>query len=95
MTEVFTASYEKGMLRPFRPLDLSEGQVVRLMVLPQSMAEDFAPLPVEKVSIERDTTEPEAKDLVAWDAASKKALERLEQIQPQEPEPQAYRGKKK
>jgi predicted DNA-binding antitoxin AbrB/MazE fold protein len=95
MNDIFTASYEKGILRPFRPLDLKEGQVVRLMVLPQSLAEEFTPLPVEKVSIERDTTEPEARDLAAWDAASKKALERLEQIQPQEPEPKAYRGKKK
>ncbi len=86
MTETFTASYEKGILRPFRPLDLEEGQIVRLMILPPTVTSELpheaAPVPVEKVSIEKDTTQPEEEELAAWDVASKKALELLEHIRP-------------
>ena len=34
MTEIVTAMYEKGMLRPLQPLDLRERQLVRIQVLP-------------------------------------------------------------
>ena len=35
MTEIVTAMYEKGMLRPLQPLDLRERQLVRIQVLPE------------------------------------------------------------
>ncbi len=34
--EIVTAVYEKGMLRPLRPLDLRERQKVRIQVLPEA-----------------------------------------------------------
>jgi predicted DNA-binding antitoxin AbrB/MazE fold protein len=35
MTEIVTAVYEKGMLRPLQPLKLRESQRVRIQVLPE------------------------------------------------------------
>ena len=35
MTEIVTAVYEKGLLRPLQPLDLQERQTVRIQVLPE------------------------------------------------------------
>ncbi len=35
MTEIVTAVYEKGLLRPLQPLDLQERQLVRIQVLPE------------------------------------------------------------
>ena len=40
MTEMVTAVYENGLLRPLRPLNLQERQMVRLQVLPEEPAED-------------------------------------------------------
>jgi predicted DNA-binding antitoxin AbrB/MazE fold protein len=37
--EIVTAVYEKGMLRPLRPLNLRERQRVRIQVLPDELAE--------------------------------------------------------
>ena len=94
MAETFTARYEKGALLPFRPLDLEEGQIVRLLILPPGIVTEYA-ASGEKVSIEKDTTQPEEAELAAWDAASKKALEILEQIEPKDPVPQkGTQGKK-
>jgi len=39
MTEIVTAVYEKGVLRPLHPLDLRERQTVRLQILPKVRAE--------------------------------------------------------
>ena len=39
MTEIVTAVYEKGVLRPLHPLHLRERQTVRLQVLPEVRAE--------------------------------------------------------
>ena len=36
MTEIVTAVYEKGMLRPLQPLDLQERQRVRIQILPEA-----------------------------------------------------------
>ena len=38
MAEIVTAVYEKGMLRPLRPLNLREQQTVRIQVLPEEPA---------------------------------------------------------
>jgi len=40
MAEMVTAVYENGLLRPLRPLNLQERQMVRLQVLPEEPAED-------------------------------------------------------
>ena len=37
--QTITAVYEKGILRPLQPLDLQEGQTVRVRVLPDGLAE--------------------------------------------------------
>ena len=36
MTEIVTAVYENGLLRPLEPLDLRERQRVRIQVLPEN-----------------------------------------------------------
>ncbi|MGC9336183.1 MAG: antitoxin family protein [Anaerolineae bacterium] len=36
MTEIVTAVYERGVLRPLHPIDLHEHQTVRLQVLPEA-----------------------------------------------------------
>ena len=45
MTEVVTAVYERGVLRPLHPVDLREHQTVRLQVLPE--VEDDVELVIE------------------------------------------------
>jgi predicted DNA-binding antitoxin AbrB/MazE fold protein len=40
MSEIVTAIYENGLLRPLRPLMLREHQTVRLQVLPEESAGD-------------------------------------------------------
>jgi predicted DNA-binding antitoxin AbrB/MazE fold protein len=40
MTEIVTAVYENGILRPLRPLDLRERQRVRLQLLPEELSEE-------------------------------------------------------
>jgi predicted DNA-binding antitoxin AbrB/MazE fold protein len=40
MTEIVTAVYENGILRPLRPLDLREHQTVRLQLLPEEPSEE-------------------------------------------------------
>lgn len=40
MAEIVTAIYEKGVLRPLRPLDLQEHQTVQLQVMPQAPTEN-------------------------------------------------------
>ncbi len=47
MSKVIKVRYEKGVLRPLEPLELREGEEVRIQVLP----EEFPEL-VDKVSIE-------------------------------------------
>ena len=47
MSKVIRVRYEKGVLKPLEPLDLHEGEEVRVQVLP----EDFPEL-VDKVSVE-------------------------------------------
>jgi predicted DNA-binding antitoxin AbrB/MazE fold protein len=42
MTETITALYEKGILRPLQPLQLQEGQTVRIRILPELAAADDA-----------------------------------------------------
>jgi len=42
MSEIVTAIYENGMLRPTRPLNLRERQTVRIQVLPEESAEAAA-----------------------------------------------------
>jgi predicted DNA-binding antitoxin AbrB/MazE fold protein len=85
LTETFTAVYEKGELRPLRPLDLEEGQIVRLLILPETVVGETPAPPPERISIEKDTTEPDSDDWAAYEEASKRALERLEKIKPRRP----------
>lgn len=40
MSEVITAVYEKGVLRPLRPLNLREQQTVYLQVVPEKMVDE-------------------------------------------------------
>ncbi len=40
MSEIVTAVYEKGLLRPLTPLNLRERQSVRLQVLPEEPADE-------------------------------------------------------
>ena len=40
MAEIVTAVYEKGVLRPLRPLNLRERQTVRLQIVQEEPAED-------------------------------------------------------
>ncbi len=40
MTEIVTAVYEKGVLRPLHPLNLRERQTVRLQLLAEKPAQD-------------------------------------------------------
>jgi predicted DNA-binding antitoxin AbrB/MazE fold protein len=40
MSEVLTAVYEKGVLRPLLPLNLREHQTVRIQVVPEEPTED-------------------------------------------------------
>ena len=40
MTQVITALYENGMLRPLTPLNLHERQRVQVQILPESRVED-------------------------------------------------------
>ena len=47
MSKVIRVRYEKGVLKPLEPLDLREGEEVRIQVLP----EEFPEL-VDKVSVE-------------------------------------------
>ena len=47
MSKVIRVKYEKGVLKPLEPLDLREGEEVRIQVLP----EEFPEL-VDKVSVE-------------------------------------------
>ena len=47
MSKVIRVRYEKGVLKPLEPLDLHEGEEVRVQVLP----EEFPEL-VDKVSVE-------------------------------------------
>ncbi|MCE4599117.1 MAG: antitoxin family protein [Desulfurococcales archaeon] len=47
MSKVIRAKYEKGVLKPLEPLELQEGEEVRIQVLP----EEFPEL-VDKVSVE-------------------------------------------
>ena len=47
MSKVIRARYEKGVLKPLEPLELQEGEEVRIQVLP----EEFPEL-VDKVSVE-------------------------------------------
>ncbi len=39
MTEIVTAVYENGVLRPLRPLKLRERQTVRLQIVPEEPTE--------------------------------------------------------
>jgi predicted DNA-binding antitoxin AbrB/MazE fold protein len=39
MSEIITAVYKKGTLRPTRPLNLHENQMVRIQVLPDEPAD--------------------------------------------------------
>ncbi|MEB3779038.1 MAG: antitoxin family protein [Desulfurococcales archaeon] len=47
MFKVIRAKYEKGVLKPLEPLELREGEEVRIQVLP----EEFPEL-VDKISVE-------------------------------------------
>lgn len=47
MSKVIRVKYEKGVLKPLEPLELREGEEVRIQVLP----EEFPEL-VDKVSVE-------------------------------------------
>ena len=47
MSKVIRVRYEKGVLKPLEPLELREGEEVRIQVLP----EEFPEL-VDKVSVE-------------------------------------------
>ena len=47
MSKVIRVRYEKGVLKPLEPLELREGEEVRIQVLP----EEF-PVLVDKVSVE-------------------------------------------
>jgi len=47
MSKVIRVRYEKGVLKPLEPLDLREGEEVRIQVLP----EEFPEL-ADKVSVE-------------------------------------------
>ena len=47
MSKVIRVRYEKGVLKPLEPLDLREGEEVRIQVLP----EEFPEL-VDKISVE-------------------------------------------
>ena len=47
MSKVIRVKYEKGVLKPLEPLELREGEEVRIQVLP-----DEFPELVDKVSIE-------------------------------------------
>jgi len=38
MSEIVTAIYEKGMLRPLQPLNLRERQTVRIQIMPEEPA---------------------------------------------------------
>lgn len=40
MSEIVTAVYENGVLRPLRPLHLRERQTVRIQVLPEEAADE-------------------------------------------------------
>lgn len=40
MSEIITAVYEKGILRPLHPLNLREKETVRLQVLPTEPADE-------------------------------------------------------
>lgn len=40
MSEIITAIYEKGVLRPVNPLSLNEGQIVRLRIETENEAKD-------------------------------------------------------
>ena len=40
MTEIVAAVYENGILRPLRPLELRERQMVRLQLLPDELGEE-------------------------------------------------------
>jgi predicted DNA-binding antitoxin AbrB/MazE fold protein len=41
MTEIITAIYENGVLRPLSPLPLQEHQTVRIQVLPEDSAAEL------------------------------------------------------
>jgi predicted DNA-binding antitoxin AbrB/MazE fold protein len=40
MSEIITAVYSNGMLRPQNPLSLTDGQIVRLQVLTEEESKD-------------------------------------------------------
>jgi predicted DNA-binding antitoxin AbrB/MazE fold protein len=40
MAEIITATYENGVLRPLRPLNLRERQTVRLQILPEEPSDE-------------------------------------------------------
>ena len=40
MSQIVTAIFENGLLRPLKPLDLSERQTVRIQVLPDNPADE-------------------------------------------------------
>ena len=47
MSKIIKVRYEKGVLKPLEPLDLREGEEIRIQVLPEKFPEL-----VDKVSIE-------------------------------------------
>lgn len=53
MTEIVTAVYEKGVLRPLQPLDLEERQTVQLQVLPKGAKEREEPGDDVEAAIQR------------------------------------------
>jgi predicted DNA-binding antitoxin AbrB/MazE fold protein len=80
MTEIVTAVYERGVLRPLHPIDLHEHQTVRLQVLPES--EDDVKSVVEAlVQAGLLTPPPGRSDILSPTAEERRELaERLGQV---------------
>ena len=57
MTEIVTAVYENGMLRPLQPLNLRDRQKVRIQVLPEETGAQKGPEDPIETLIQRLVTE--------------------------------------
>ena len=81
MTEVVTAVYERGVLRPLHPVDLREHQTVRLQVLPE--VEDDVELVIEAlVQAGLLTPPPGHSEIPSLSAEARQELaERLGRVQ--------------
>ncbi len=69
MSQIVTAVYEEGVLRPLHPVNLRDHQKVRLQVLPNDLEENEAPMAV-RILVEAGLMRPPKQGIPPPDPVS-------------------------